>query len=161
MEQKPKPSSGQRGRAKKNPTINNGAKKNPTMLRLNVCGANKFWLFLFLENINFWFSSIGEIWGFCNNKPKLLLIILKQNLLHQAKVWIKFVQRFGFVQRRRFLPLLPQAKVWIRFVQRSGFVQRWRFHLRMKSLHKFFFLCLCLCWSASSLLISMPSLLFL
>lgn len=41
------------------------------MLRLNVRGANRFWsLFILLENVNFWFSSIEQIWGFCDNKPR-------------------------------------------------------------------------------------------
>ena len=41
------------------------------MLCLNVHGANMLWsLFILLENVNFWFSSIEQIWGFCDNKPK-------------------------------------------------------------------------------------------
>lgn len=39
-------------------------KTQQRMLRLNVCGANRFWLFLLLENVNLWFSSIEKIWGF-------------------------------------------------------------------------------------------------
>ena len=41
------------------------------MLCLNIRGANILWsLFILLENVNFWFSSIEQIWGFCDNKPK-------------------------------------------------------------------------------------------
>ena len=61
-------------------------KTQQCMLCLNVYGANMFWLFLLLENVNLWFSYIEKIWGFFNKNSKSLLIILKQNLLSQAEV---------------------------------------------------------------------------